>query len=264
MVACASGLVLSQTAFDCSNIGANTVTLTVTDIHLNSSSCTATVTVIDNVAPNVICQNVTVQLDANGNGSTTAAAVNNGSSDACGIATVTLNQTTFNCNNVGGNTVLLTVTDVNGNSNTCSAVVTVEDHVAPIALCQNTTVQLDVTGNGSTTATAINNGSHDACGIGSVLLSHTNFACANVGANPVVLTVTDNNGNVSTCNAVVTVQDHVAPVALCQNATVQLDVTGNGSITASVIDNGSSDACGIASKSLSKTTLHVLILVQIL
>ncbi|MBK9453146.1 MAG: HYR domain-containing protein, partial [Bacteroidetes bacterium] len=51
--------------------------------------------------------------------------MNNGSSDACGIASLALNITTFNCANVNGNTVILTVTDVNGNSSTCSANVTI-------------------------------------------------------------------------------------------------------------------------------------------
>ena len=38
--------------------------------------------------------------------------------------------------------------------------------------------------------------------------------------------VTDNNGNVSTCQTTVTVEDNVAPEALCQPATVQLDAVG--------------------------------------
>jgi hypothetical protein len=45
-----------------------------------------------------------------------------------------------------------------------------------------------------------------------------------------VLTVTDNNGNVSTCSATVTVEDNIAPEALCQNITIQLDASGNASI----------------------------------
>jgi hypothetical protein len=40
---------LSKSAFDCSNIGANTVTLTATDASGNSSTCTATVTVMSNI-----------------------------------------------------------------------------------------------------------------------------------------------------------------------------------------------------------------------
>ncbi|MBK9420376.1 MAG: hypothetical protein IPN44_04900 [Flavobacteriales bacterium] len=36
------------------------------------------------------------------------------------------------------------------------------------------------------------------------------------------LTVTDQSGNTSTCTATVTVQDNVAPVAICQPVTIQL------------------------------------------
>ncbi len=137
-----------------------------------------------------------------------------------------LNITTFNCANVNGNTVILTVTDVNSNSSTCSANVTIEDNVAPIALCQNVTVQLDNTGNGSTTAAAVNNGSSDNCAIATLALSQTAFVCSEVGANTEVLTVTDVNGNSTTCSTTITVEDNVVPVAVCQNITVQLDHFG--------------------------------------
>ena len=119
------------------------VTLTVTDINNNASTCTATVIVVDPVAPIALCQDVTVQLDASGNGSTTASAVDNGSNDACGIANLSLSTTDFGCDDVGGNTVTLIVTDNNDNISACTATVTVEDNVAPVALCQDVTVQLD-------------------------------------------------------------------------------------------------------------------------
>ncbi|MBT5528281.1 MAG: T9SS type A sorting domain-containing protein, partial [Cytophagia bacterium] len=88
-------------------------------------------TVVDGVAPVAIAQNVTVQLDATGNGSTTAAAVDNVSTDACGIASLALSQTDFDCSEVGPNNVTLTVTDVNGNVSTATATVTVEDNIFP-------------------------------------------------------------------------------------------------------------------------------------
>jgi len=56
--------------------------------------------------------------------------INNGSYDNCGIASVTLSKTGFDCSNVGPNTVTLTVTDVNGNVATGTATVTVVN-VAP-------------------------------------------------------------------------------------------------------------------------------------
>ena len=59
---CGVTLTLSQTAFTCANIGGNSVTLTGTDASGNTSTCTATVTVIDNTAPTVICKADTVYL----------------------------------------------------------------------------------------------------------------------------------------------------------------------------------------------------------
>ena len=44
-------MTLSDTDFDCTDVGANTVTLTVTDNNSNVSTCTSTITVEDNVAP---------------------------------------------------------------------------------------------------------------------------------------------------------------------------------------------------------------------
>ena len=52
--------------FDCSQVGANTVTLTVTDVNGNVSTCDATVTVLDTIPPTAICDDITVELDANG------------------------------------------------------------------------------------------------------------------------------------------------------------------------------------------------------
>ena len=239
----------SGTAFP---VGTTTVMCSATDACGNVSNCSFTVKVEDHENPIAICQDVTVQLDNTGNGSTTAVAVNNGSSDACGIASIVLSQTVFNCSEVGTITETLTVTDVNGNESMCTTVVTVVDGILPVALCQNVTVQLDATGNGSTTAALVNNGSSDACGIASMVLSQTAFNCSEVGANTETLTVTDVNGNVSMCNTTVTVVDDVDPIAICQNVTVQLDATGNGSTTAALVNNGSSDACGIASMVLSQ------------
>src|SRR5213075_631696 len=249
-----ASLSLDQSAFTCANVGANTVVLTVLDNNGNSSTCSSTLTVEDHIAPVALCQSITVQLDASGNASITAAQIDNGSSDACGIASLSLDQSSFSCANVGANTVVLTVLDNNGNSSTCSSTLTVEDHIAPVALCQSITVQLDASGNASITASQIDNGSSDACGIASFSLDQSAFTCANVGANTVVLTILDNNGNASTCSSTLTVEDHIAPIALCQSITVQLDASGNASITEAQIDNGSSDACGIASLSLDQSS----------
>ena len=249
-----AGISIDNNTFDCSNVAGNTTTLTVTDVNGNSSSCTATVTVEDNVAPNAVCQDVTVQLDANGAASIAASDVDGGSNDNCAIASTTVSPSSFDCSNVGGNTVTLTVTDVNGNSSPCTATVTVEDNVAPNAVCQDVTVQLDANGAASISASDVDGGSNDNCAVASISIDNGSFDCANVGGNTVTLTVTDVNGNSSSCTANVAVEDNVAPNAVCQDITVQLDASGAASIVAGDVDGGSSDNCAIASTTVNPSS----------
>ncbi|MCG2420552.1 hypothetical protein K8089_16135, partial [Aequorivita sp. F47161] len=248
---------IDKSTFTCADVGPNTITLTVTDVNGNVSTCTTVVTVEDNVAPVANCAApFTIQLDATGNASITVGDIDAGSTDACGIATTTIDKSTFTCADVGPNTITLTVTDVNGNVSTCTTVVTVEDNVAPIANCAAPfTIQLDATGNASITVGDIDAGSTDACGIATTTIDKSTFTCADVGPNTITLTVTDVNGNVSTCTTVVTVEDNVAPVANCAAPfTIQLDATGNATITAADIENGSTDNCGIATTTIDKST----------
>jgi hypothetical protein len=132
--------------------------------------------------------------------------------------------------NVGTTTVTINATNPCGNV-TESFDVTVVDNVDPNAIVQNVVVQLDASGNGSTTAALVNNGSNDSCGIVSLALSKTAFTCENIGENTVTLMVTDNNDNVSSAKAIVTVEDTIAPVVLTKDITVELDENGEATIT---------------------------------
>ena len=249
-----ASLTVTPDAFDCSNIGPNTVTLTAVDNSGNSSTCTAVVTVLDTVNPIAVCQDITVQLDANGDVDINSIDIDGGSTDNCGVATVTVDggqtSTSFDCSDVGTNTVTLTVTDVNGNVSTCDAVVTVEDTISPTAVCQDITIQLSSGGVVSINSVDIDGGSTDNCGIASITVdggsTNMSFDCSQVGANTITLTVTDVNGNISTCDAEVTVEDTISPTAICQNITVQLDANGDVTINSIDIDGGSIDNCGIA------------------
>ncbi len=248
-----TNLSLDITSFTCADLGANTVTLTGMDALGNSDNATATVTVEDNLAPTVTTQNITVQLDATGNVTISPADIDNGTSDNCSVAGLSLDVMAFTCADVGANTVTLTATDPSGNSGMNTATVTVEDNILPTALAQDITVQLDATGNVTITPAAIDNGSSDNCSINTLALDVSAFTCADIGANNVVLTVTDPSGNSSDANAVVTVEDNLAPTVITQDITVQLDATGNVSITTGDIDNGSNDNCNIATLGLDVT-----------
>ena len=107
---------------------------------------------------------------------------------------------------------------------------------------KNITVQLDESGNVSITAADVDEGS-SACGDNYTLsVNPDSFTCADVGPNAVTLTVTDNNGNSSTCNATVTVVDSEQPVITCNapGTIVPRDIPV--SFTATATDN-----CGVAS-----------------
>ena len=222
----------SGTLVSASHGSIQAVTITANDGYGNSESCSFNVTLSDNEPPVALCQNYTLVLNSSGNGTLTTANIDNGSFDNCGTTNLSLSKTNFTCADVGVNTVTLTVNDGNGNSSTCTATVTVQDNTNPTAVCQNYTLVLDATGNGTLTTADINNGSSDACGIATLSLSKTSFTCADVGVNTVTLTVTDNNSRVSTCNATVTVQEILPTPAtvsgdelICRDASVAL--TGN-------------------------------------
>lgn len=249
-----ASMAVSVDTFDCSNVGANNVVLTVTDSSGNSNTCTAVVTVEDTVGPTVSCLNISVSLDAANSVMIVPADVDGGSSDACGIASMSLDIDTFDCSNLGDNNVTLLVTDVNGNTNSCIAVVTVVDVENPLAICQDITVQLDATGTATIAAADLDGGSSDNCGITATTVNIDTFDCTMVGPNTVVLTVTDGSGNSDSCTAVVTIEDNVSPAVVCQDITVQLDASGMVTIVASDIDGGSSDACGIASVAVDMDT----------
>ena len=128
---------------------------------------------------------------------------------------MSLDTTDFTCADLGTNTVNLTVTDQSGNSSSASAIVTVEDTINPTAVTQNITVQLDASGNASITTSQIDNGSSDNCSVTTLSLDTTDFTCADLGANTVNLTVTDQSGNTSSASATVTVEDNINPTIIC-------------------------------------------------
>ncbi len=232
-------------------VGVNTVVFTATDEGGNMTVCTFTVTVEDFTPPVAVCQDITIQLDANGDATITAADVDGGSFDNCGVITgISIDIDTFDCSDLGPNPVVLSVTDDNGNVGTCTAIVTVEDVTAPDPLCLDITVQLDAAGTVTIVATDVDGGSTDACGIDIYSIDIDTFTCADVGANPVVLTVTDASGNSSTCTAIVTVEDVTAPVVTCMDIEVGLDANGMATIVPADVIASATDACGVGTAAL--------------
>jgi gliding motility-associated-like protein len=249
------------------NIGVTTITYTVKDAANNTITCSYTVTINDNISPTITCPaNVTVNVASGCTATVTAATLGTlVTGDNCAVASVTNNHpsTTYP---VGTTTVLWTVTDAAGNSNTCTQTVTVVDNINPTITCPaNITVNATAGAcnaivNVPVPATA------DNCSVASVINSY-NAGGANasgtypVGTTTVTYTVTDANNNSATCSITVTVVDNQNPTITCPanitnstdagvctaNITVPAPVAADNCTVASVVNsfNGTNNASGV-------------------
>lgn len=81
----------------------------------------------DNTPPEALCKNLTVYLDSSGFTKIFASDINDGSYDDRGAVSFSINYSTFNCSNLGDNPIVLTVSDIVGNTASCTSIVTVID-----------------------------------------------------------------------------------------------------------------------------------------
>jgi uncharacterized lipoprotein YddW (UPF0748 family) len=112
-----------------------TVTFTATDASGKTTTASFAVTPQDVTPPVVLARNLTRAL-RNGAVTITAADIDNGSSDNCGLdlSTFTVSPASFNCTNIGPNTVTLSVRDGSGNLASATATVTVTGAVPQVAV----------------------------------------------------------------------------------------------------------------------------------
>ncbi|MCD2259449.1 BspA family leucine-rich repeat surface protein [Psychroserpens luteolus] len=91
---------------------------------------------LDEVRPIANCRNITRTLGTNGTVNISPSNINNNSTDAdSGIASFGISQNSFDCDDIGDNTVTLFLMDQNGNSASCQATVTILDQTAPELTC---------------------------------------------------------------------------------------------------------------------------------
>jgi predicted transcriptional regulator len=136
---------------------------------------------------------------------------------------------------VGVHNITYTAYDGCGNSSRMSFTATVEDRTAPAAHCKGVLVtSLNSKGESYILPKNVNDGSYDACGITTMLITRVpvsglvnpkdydtsvDFDCADAGKSVMVaLMVTDESGNTNSCMMTVMVQDKYAPLITCPPA----------------------------------------------
>jgi gliding motility-associated-like protein len=223
------------------NLGTSTVNYTVTDASGNSSTCSYTVTVTDNVNPTISCPSNMTAFTSASSCSANVVTPNPTVSDNCTVAFLSWTITqgaivqasgTGNLGthafNLGTSTVTYIVTDGSGNTSNCFYTVTVTDNVSPVITCPSNMTAFTSASSCSASVITPNPAISDNCTVASVNWSIAQGALViasgtgnvgtqvfNLGVSTVTYTVTDASGNTSTCSYTVTVTDNVSPVITC-------------------------------------------------
>ncbi|MCB9282852.1 MAG: HYR domain-containing protein [Lewinellaceae bacterium] len=237
-----------------------TVTYDVADNSDNAAAtCSFSVTVNDSENPTIVCpSDITTGNDAGVCGANVTYTVSYG--DNCSVATLAqgAGQGSGSTFPVGTTTNTFTVTDASNNMATCSFTVTVNDTENPTIACPpNITTGSDAGVCGAVVAYTVSYG--DNCP-GATLAQSAGQASSStfpVSTTTNSFTVTDASGNSAMCSFTVTVNDTQAPNAVCVNTKIPvvLDLNGEASITPALVDNNSTDNCGITSYTVVPTLL---------
>ena len=195
--------------------GTTTNRFVVTDGSGNSNTCSFTVTVVDTEPPAITCPpNLTVNAS---NGVCYASDLNLGTpvtSDNCAVASVTSNAPSIYP--VGTNTVIWTVTDTSGNTNTCTQLVIVVDNQTPVITCPASNIVVNAAAGSCVSNVAFVVTATDNCGtIASLMSSPPSGSSFPVGTTTVTNIAVDASGNSNSCTFTVTVLDNQPPAIAC-------------------------------------------------
>ena len=116
---------------------------------------------------------------------------------------------------IGAGTYTATITDENGCQVQTTVTIGDADTAPPTAIDNSVEAILDANGLATVLPIEVGSESFDNCSEVSLALSQTEFTCANIGAQSVLLTVTDAAGNESSITATIDVVDLLPPTIAC-------------------------------------------------
>src|SRR5439155_19195463 len=191
-------------------LGTNEVVLTVLDNHSASSSCSATVTVIDTTAPIIgrCAAALTASATANCQAAVpdfTGAVTASDNCTAAGALAISQDPAAGTLVGLGTNTVVITATDASGNSSPCATQFIVQDSTRPTITCPDNIVT-PVPAPQTTVVVIFDTPlAGDNCSTPTVACDPPSGSTFSLGTRPVVCTATDDAGNTRSCTFTVTV-----------------------------------------------------------
>ncbi|UJH91196.1 hypothetical protein LZ575_21790 [Antarcticibacterium sp. 1MA-6-2] len=221
------------------NITQNTsVSLSVTDLAGNSSTCAFTVNLTQDEVVEITCPgDQEVQPTENCSFSlpdyTNMAGVN--------FEGAQVNQAPEPGTQITGNTTVILTATFNGKTDSCAFDVYSVDNTAPVAECiLSGSYRLNQDGTLTLNAAQIDNGSSDNCGIVNMEISKSTFTTADIGEHNISLTVTDAAGNSDSCQTSISILPYIGnggEFACNTHVVLELDESGNAVLTSQDLYN---------------------------
>jgi gliding motility-associated-like protein len=209
-------------------VGETVVTFEVTDIYGNNTTCSFSVTVVDNEVPIVLTctENITAENDLGLCGATVE--FNDPEvTDNCGDVTIVVVSGGLDDNffEVGTTEVLFQITDAAGNTSFCSFNVTVLDTEAPVVTCPEDIEVENATGICGAFVNFNSPVFEDNCSASQFELTEgiQSGELFPVGVTTQTFLITDDAGNTMECSFTVTVLDAENPIIECPEDMVQID-----------------------------------------
>ncbi len=226
-------------------LGTHEVTYTAVDDCGNTSTCTTTITVVDNVPPTPVCDfNTQVHLSVFGSALVYANSFDSGSHDNCGIETIEVsrdgvgfnNYVSFDCQDIGDSPVPVTlrITDQAGNYNECTVYAIIDDKLNPAISCPSDVYiscsedpsNLDITGSPIV---------DDNCSIDTLFYNDIeNLNECNAGSIQRTWTVIDLAGNQTSCTQTIFLEDNTPLIVVfpqnfvTSNCLINIDTSLSG------------------------------------
>src|SRR6185369_7364257 len=194
-------------------VGTTMVTSTARDNSGNSSTCTFTVTVLDNQPPTITCPaNFTVNTAPGTCTSNVTFLVS--ASDNCAVTNTSSVPPSGFAFPVGVTLVASTASDSSGNKSQCFFTVAVIDNQPPQITCPSD-LSVNAAPGACTSNVTFTVSATDNCTVTNLTSSPSSGFAFPVGATTVTSTARDINGNSSMCTFTVTVLDNQPPAISC-------------------------------------------------